>query len=102
MRKEAGSAGLLLGATLAALLWANSPWSASYHAIWSADAGLTLGGWSLTMDLQHWVNDFLMALFFFVTHVFVVLYEEPTLRDAFGADYAAYCGEVGRWWPRIR
>ena len=42
------------------------------------------------------------ALFFFVAHVFVVLYEEPTLRDAFGADHAAYCGEVGRWWPRIR
>ena len=33
-------------------------------------------------------------------HVFVVAYEEPTLRRQFGADYAAYCRRVPRWWPR--
>jgi protein-S-isoprenylcysteine O-methyltransferase Ste14 len=35
-------------------------------------------------------------------HLFVVLYEEPTLRKKFGADYAEYCRNVRRWWPRLR
>jgi len=35
-------------------------------------------------------------------HLFVVLYEEPTLRKKFGADYEDYCGNVRRWWPRPR
>ena len=34
-------------------------------------------------------------------HLFVVLYEEPTLRETFGADYVAYCREVPRWVPRL-
>ncbi len=63
---EAGSASLLLAATLIALSWANSPWSDSYEALWSAEASLSIAGWTLSMDLAHWVNDGLMALFFFV------------------------------------
>jgi len=35
-------------------------------------------------------------------HLFVVFYEEPTLRKKFGADYIDYCRNVGRWWPRMR
>jgi len=34
-------------------------------------------------------------------HLFVVLYEEPTLRGLFGADYEEYCRNVSRWWPRL-
>ena len=41
------------------------------------------------------------ALFALLAHAFVVLYEEPALRGAFGDDYAAYCGRVRRWWPRL-
>jgi protein-S-isoprenylcysteine O-methyltransferase Ste14 len=41
------------------------------------------------------------GLFFLATHVFVVLYEEPTLRRTFGEEYEAYCRQVGRWWPRV-
>ncbi|MFD1828210.1 Na+/H+ antiporter NhaA [Streptomyces desertarenae] len=63
---EAGSAGLLLGAVAAALLWANSPWSGSYEALWATEASLSLGDLALSMDLAHWVSDGLMALFFFV------------------------------------
>ena len=33
-------------------------------------------------------------------HLFVVLYEEPTLRRQFGAEYEAYCRRVPRWLPR--
>ena len=35
-------------------------------------------------------------------HLFVVLYEEPTLRRKFGADYERYRENVNRWWPRLR
>lgn len=35
-------------------------------------------------------------------HLFVVSYEEPTLRGKFGADYEEYCRNVDRWWPRVR
>jgi protein-S-isoprenylcysteine O-methyltransferase Ste14 len=41
------------------------------------------------------------AAFLVLVHLFVVLYEEPTLRQAFGKDYDAYCRRVGRWWPRL-
>jgi Na+/H+ antiporter NhaA len=63
---EAGGAVLLLAATVAALAWSNSPWSGSYQALWHAEASLSLASWELSMDLEHWVNDGLMALFFFV------------------------------------
>jgi len=35
-------------------------------------------------------------------HLFVVFYEEPTLRKKFGARYIEYCQNVRRWWPRSR
>ena len=41
------------------------------------------------------------GLFFLTTHLFVVLYEEPTLRRTFGQEYEAYCRQVRRWWPSV-
>ena len=41
-----------------------------------------------------------MLVFLLVAHVFVTVYEEPTLRRTFGAAYEEYCRHVGRWWPR--
>jgi protein-S-isoprenylcysteine O-methyltransferase Ste14 len=35
-------------------------------------------------------------------HLFVVFYEEPTLRNKFGTDYEDYCRNVRRWWPRLQ
>ena len=35
-------------------------------------------------------------------HTFVRLYEEPTLREAYGEEYAAYCAATPRWIPRFR
>lgn len=40
-----------------------------------------------------------LGLFLLVTHIFVVSYEEPTLRQMFGSEYDAYCQRVHRWWP---
>ena len=34
-------------------------------------------------------------------HLFVLLYEEPTLRRSFGAEYENFCANVGRWIPRL-
>lgn len=41
------------------------------------------------------------VLFLLAAHLFVVGYEEPALRQAFGREYGAYCGRVGRWRPRL-
>ena len=66
LRTEEAGGILLLAAAVAALLWANSPWRASYDAVWHAQLTIGLGPWSLAEDLQRWVNDALMALFFLV------------------------------------
>lgn len=63
---EAGSAGLLLAATVVALIWANSPAADSYTSFWHTKLQITLGEWSLDLDLRHWLDEGLMALFFFV------------------------------------
>lgn len=66
LRTEAVGGLILVVAALAAMVWANSPWSDGYRSVW--EAGLSIGtrGFSLTLDLRHWINDALMALFFFV------------------------------------
>jgi NhaA family Na+:H+ antiporter len=56
---------LLFGATVVALVWANSPWSASYFAIWKFPLKIGLRP-LFSMDLHHWIDDGLMALFFLV------------------------------------
>jgi NhaA family Na+:H+ antiporter len=57
---------VLLAATAAALLWANSPWRGAYEALWGTELAVEVGRSTLALDLRHWVNDGLMALFFFV------------------------------------
>ena len=56
----------MLAATTVALLWANSPWQRSYETLWHARLTIGVGSFSISEDLRHWVNDALMALFFFV------------------------------------
>ncbi len=63
---EAAGGVFLLAAAVVALVWANSPWSESYRTLWSTDLTVRLGRYELVEDLQHWVNDGLMAIFFFV------------------------------------
>lgn len=57
---------LLLLATFAALIWANSPWGHSYFEVWEKYLTIELGALSLSESLLHWVNDGLMVIFFFV------------------------------------
>jgi Na+:H+ antiporter, NhaA family len=63
---ESAGGVLLLVATATALVWANSPWQDSYDTLWHTSARIGIGGHELDLDLQHWVNDGLMALFFLV------------------------------------
>src|SRR3954465_1930928 len=63
---ETGSAAVLLAATVAALVWANSPWPDSYESVWTSKLSISLGGADLSMDLRHWVNEGLMTFFFLV------------------------------------
>jgi Na+:H+ antiporter, NhaA family len=65
VRSETSGSILLFGATIAALIWANSPWSSSYFAFWKFP--LPVGRRPLfSMDIHHWIDDGLMVLFFLV------------------------------------
>ena len=63
---EKGGAVVLLCAALAALLWANSPWPASYESFWATKLSIRVGGGGISMDLRSWVNQGLMSFFFLV------------------------------------
>jgi protein-S-isoprenylcysteine O-methyltransferase Ste14 len=63
-------------------------------------ADLALAGAALFY--QSWALVAYGAAFVLVTHLFVVVHEEPTLRGTFGDSYLRYCQRVGRWWPRLR
>jgi NhaA family Na+:H+ antiporter len=63
---ETISGALLLLCAIGALAWANSPWSPSYFALRDTPVSFRAGAFSLALDLQHWINDGLMAIFFFV------------------------------------
>ena len=66
LETETGSAGVLLAAALTGLVWANSPGSDAYESLWSTEVAIQVGGAELGMDLGHWVNDGLLAVFFLV------------------------------------
>ncbi len=63
---QSSGAVVLLAATVLALVWANSPWPDSYEEFWQTELAIRLGDAELSLDIRHWVNDGLMALFFFV------------------------------------
>lgn len=64
-RETVGGAVLLAAATLA-LVWANSPWSASYHALREVRLGTDDFGLHLNLTLGTWAADGLLAIFFFI------------------------------------
>ena len=65
LRTETGSATILLGAAVAALIWANVNWG-SYHDVWGTTLSIRVGDAGISQSLVHWVNSGLMAFFFFV------------------------------------
>ncbi|MGQ0715253.1 MAG: Na+/H+ antiporter NhaA [Gemmatimonadaceae bacterium] len=65
-RTESAGGIVLLLCTAIALMWANSAWSESYHHLWETPIGISVAGRALDLTLHHWINDGLMAVFFFV------------------------------------
>ncbi len=63
---EASGGILLLVCTIVALVWANSPWEHYYTALWHTRITVGLGRFDFSRELHFWVNDALMAMFFFV------------------------------------
>jgi NhaA family Na+:H+ antiporter len=65
---ETQSAGgiVLLVSAVVALAWANSPWGEAYFHLWEIPIGFRADGHAFELSLHHWINDGLMAVFFFV------------------------------------
>jgi Na+/H+ antiporter NhaA len=65
LQTETGGAAVLLGATAAALVWANVD-SGSYDSLWTTRISIDVGRWGISLDARDWVNLGLMTFFFFV------------------------------------
>lgn len=66
IRLESSGGVLLLASAAVALVWANSPWEDSYERLWHTPVLVGFGDFVLRQSLQHWINDGLMVIFFFV------------------------------------
>jgi NhaA family Na+:H+ antiporter len=66
MARESSGGLVLLGCAVLAMAWANSPWSAAYDAFQHVRLLIGIGPWRFEMTSLHFVNDGLMAVFFFV------------------------------------
>jgi NhaA family Na+:H+ antiporter len=116
-KSEATGSILLLICTIAALTWANSPWSETYFQLLRTKIGFSWNDSTFALSWGHWINDGLMALFFFVVGLEIkreiVVGELSTFRKAIlpvaaavggmvlpALIYAAYNwgGEGGRGW----
>ena len=95
---EAAGGILLMASTIAALIWANSSWAESYHAIWHAPLSIGFGKFALTETRHEWINDGLMAIFFFLVGLEikreVLIGELSSLRQAAFPLIAAIGGAI--------
>lgn len=66
VKTQATGGMLLLVAAVVAMVWANSPWREAYHHLWHHSLAIRIDDWELSRTLHHWINDGLMAMFFFV------------------------------------
>jgi Na+/H+ antiporter NhaA len=66
LNTETVGAVAMLAATIAALLWANSPWPHSYESVWTTKLTISVGAHGISANLRQWVNEGLMTLFFLV------------------------------------
>jgi NhaA family Na+:H+ antiporter len=99
---ETTSGIVLLAATVLALLWANSPWSASYERFWNSTVALQLGGWGISHSVREWINDALMVVFFFVVGLEVkreLVHGE--LSDGRSASLPVVCAVGGMLVPAV-
>lgn len=92
---EAAGGAALLVAACAALILSNSGWSAAFLRAWEVEVGFRFGSFDFSRSLQHWINDGLMTLFFFV--IALELKRELVLGELRGWRKAAlpFAGAVG-------
>ncbi|GGM36172.1 Na(+)/H(+) antiporter NhaA 2 [Dactylosporangium sucinum] len=69
---------VLIAGTVVALIWANLPGD-GYESVWHLPLGLDLAGSRFELDLRHWVNDAVMAVFF--AHVTLEVRRELELGE---------------------
>ena len=102
LHTEIASGVFLLAAAVAALVWANSPARDSYEALWETPVAFSVGPFALAESLRDWVNDLLMAFFFFVVGLEIkrelVLGE---LRDIRAASLPLLCAVGGMVAPAL-
>ncbi|MGB2987948.1 MAG: Na+/H+ antiporter NhaA [Phycisphaerae bacterium] len=68
-RIQAAGGIVLIGATVIALVWSNSPWADTYKGLWQTAISIGVGEHTLTLPIVLWVNDLAMALFFLLVGV---------------------------------
>lgn len=90
LNNETYSALALAAATVAALVWANI--GSSYESVWSTEFGFTTGSFTFQLPLSEWVDEGLMALFFFMVGLDVR--RELTLGELRTKERA-----ILPWWP---
>jgi len=97
-RSEASGAIVLMFCTLIALAWANSSWSDGYFRLAQTYIGVSWGDATFKMSLSHWIQDGLMAVFFFVVGLEIkreiAVGELSTLRKAILPVGAALGGAI--------
>lgn len=57
---------VLFSSAFLAIILSNSPWSHEFHEFWELEFSIGFDGHFITKNLHHWINDGLMAVFFFV------------------------------------
>jgi NhaA family Na+:H+ antiporter len=96
IKDESFSGILLFLATLAAVIVANSALSESYYNLWHMALGVTIGGHTISMDLMHWINDGLMALFFLM--VGLEIKRELLIGELSSVKKSKFSNHCGYWW----
>ncbi len=66
LNNSAMSGIILFFAAFISLILSNSPWAEAFHHFWEVHFSIGFSGWHLSKSLHHWINDGLMAIFFFV------------------------------------
>ncbi|MCB1219681.1 MAG: Na+/H+ antiporter NhaA [Planctomycetales bacterium] len=96
VRLESSGGIVLLGCAIIALIWANSPWGDTYYHLWKTKLAFKFGTFEMSHPLYHWINDGLMALFFFLVGLEikreVLVGELNTVRKAMLPIFAAVGG----------
>jgi NhaA family Na+:H+ antiporter len=97
-RLESAGGIVLIACALIAVAWANSPWGGAYHHLWETKLAFSLGPWSISHTVHHWINDGLMAVFFFLVGLEIkreaLIGELTSLRKAALPGAAALGGMV--------